>query len=55
MKFQSANVVTKDGAVSVVINYLDNEGVSQSKWFNNSSNIKDAVESFVILYNAGLL
>ena len=55
MKFQNANVVTKDGAVSVVINYLDNEGVSQSAWFNNCNDVQAAVNSFVALKNAGLL
>lgn len=55
MKFQSANVVVKDNVTSVVINYTDNDGNAQSKWFNNSSDIKSAIESFVLLNSAGLI
>lgn len=55
MKFQSANVITKENVTSVVINYTDADGNAQSKWFNNTNDIKGAIESFVLLNSAGLI
>ena len=55
MKFQSANVVVKDGVSNVVINYTDNDGNAQSKWFNNYTDVKSSIEAFIMLNNAGLI
>lgn len=52
--FESANVVTKDGATSVVINYTE-DGESKSKWFNNYNDIEAAVRMFIDLYKVGLI
>ena len=55
MKFESANVTTKENVTSVVINYTDNDGNAQAKWFNNCNDVKSAIESFVLLHSAGLI
>lgn len=47
------NVRATEG--SVVINYVDKDGNQQSYWANGTTDVAAATQSFVTLYNAGLL